>query len=301
MLSIGFIPSLLMKNPSNLHLETDPSAREVCNTQSWEVLQVEHLQNPSGQGSCHFESEHTLFMSLSSRPVHYLQSQDGKTYQGWYRQGDLLITPANTPLWVQWEGYEQCLQIRLATKFLRQVAQETFHQDCDHLQLMPTFQARSPQLEPIALMILAEAQQGPSSSQLYLDSLANILSVNLLRQHATLKPRLPMYEGGLPSRQLQQVLDYIDSHLDQNLKLETLAQLLDMSHFHFSRLFKQSTGSSPHHYLIQQRIERAKQLLKQTDQPIIDIALECGFSSHSHLTKHFRHLTGLTPKVYRAS
>ena len=96
---------------------------------------------------------------------------------------------------------------------------------------------------------------------------------------------MPTYEGGLTPRQLQRVLDYIDTHLDQDLKLENLAQLLDISQFHFSRLFKQSLGSSPYQYLIHQRIERAKLLLKQTDQSIVDIAFDCGFNSHSHLSK----------------
>ncbi|ABW27088.1 AraC transcriptional regulator domain protein [Acaryochloris marina MBIC11017] len=60
-------------------------------------------------------------------------------------------------------------------------------------------------------------------------------------------------------------------------------------------------GLSPFQYLLQQRVERAKQLLKQTDQPIVDIAFECGFSSHSHLSRQFRQVTGMTPKVYRVS
>ncbi|AFY56850.1 transcriptional regulator containing an amidase domain and an AraC-type DNA-binding HTH domain [Rivularia sp. PCC 7116] len=99
--------------------------------------------------------------------------------------------------------------------------------------------------------------------------------------------------------QLQQILDYIDAHLDKDIKLADLARLLDISQFHFSHLFKQSIGMSPYQYLLQQRVERAKLLLKQKDRLIVDIALECGFSSHSHLSRKFRQLTGITPKQYR--
>jgi AraC family transcriptional regulator len=60
-------------------------------------------------------------------------------------------------------------------------------------------------------------------------------------------------------------------------------------------------GTSPYQYLLQQRVEQAKQLLKQTDRSIMDIALECGFNSHSHLSKQFRQLTGVTPKTYRVN
>ncbi|MEO1593102.1 MAG: helix-turn-helix transcriptional regulator, partial [Cyanobacteria bacterium J06632_22] len=80
-----------------------------------------------------------------------------------------------------------------------------------------------------------------------------------------------------------------------------LAQLVGMSQFHFGRLFKQSLNLSPYQYLLRQRVERAKQLLKQTDNPVSEIALECGFNSHSHLGRKFRQLTGVTPKTYRAS
>jgi AraC family transcriptional regulator len=126
--------------------------------------------------------------------------------------------------------------------------------------------------------------------------------VHLLRQYAATKPRLTtFYEGGLPERQLLQVLEYINEHLEQDIKLADLAALLSMSQFHFSHQFKQAIGTTPYQYLLQQRVERAKQLLKQSDQSIMDIAFLCGFNSHSHLSQQFRQLTGMTPKDYRAN
>lgn len=263
-------------------------------------IQVELLQNPAGEGSCHFQNEHTLFISLASRPINYVQIQDGKTHVGLYQRGEILITPANTPLFARWEGEENCLQIRLNTKFIETIARETLEKNPDSLELLPEFQIRNSHIEPIATMLLNEWQQGNFQNRLYLDSLSNILAINLLRHHTTTKPLVPIYQGGLPPRQLSQILDYIDAHLDRNIKLADLAQLLDMSPFHFSRLFKQSIGTSPHQYLSQQRIERAKQLLKNSDRLIIDIALECGFNSHSHLSKQFRQNMGMTPKAYRS-
>jgi AraC family transcriptional regulator len=149
------------------------------------------------------------------------------------------------------------------------------------------------------MLLLTELQQENLGSKLYIESLANVLAIHLLRQYTAAKPNLPIYEGGLPQRQLLQVLEYINDHLSQDIKLADLADLLGMSQFHFSHLFKQALGTSPYQYLLQQRIERAKQLLKQTDLSIMDIALECGFNSHSHLSKQFRQFTAMTPKAYR--
>ncbi|MGK7930621.1 MAG: helix-turn-helix domain-containing protein [Microcystaceae cyanobacterium] len=266
-----------------------------------ENINVERLLNPPGEGNYLSEDNHTLYLSLAPQPLQYLQVQDDLTYQGLYHQGGMLITPVNTPLFVRWEGEEDCLQIQIKRQFLQHIAQETCIQDCDRLKLMPQFQVRDQQLEAIARMLLTEHQQEQPMGQLYLDSLANILAVNLLRYHTIKKPDIPSYQGGLPPRHLKRILDYIDAHLDQEIQLANLAQLLDISQFHFSRLFKQSTGNSPYQYLIQQRIERAKCLLKETDQPIMEIAFDCGFNSHSHLTKRFRQVMGITPKEYRGS
>ncbi|MEM9274610.1 MAG: AraC family transcriptional regulator [Cyanobacteria bacterium P01_F01_bin.143] len=265
----------------------------------WENLLVEQFQPAPGEGTCHSDDEHTIFMSLAARPVRLLHIQDGKTSTGMYGQGDMCITPAKIPIFARWDSDDHYLRMRLKTQFIQNTARETLERDCDCLALIPECQIRNPQIEAIAMMLLAEMQQEQVTNKLYIDSLTNVLAVNLLRNHAASKPRVPIYEGGLPPRQLEQVLDYIDAHLAQNIKLADLARLLDISQFHFSRLFKQSLGTTPHKYLSQQRVERAKQLLSKTDQAIIDIALECGFSSHSHLSKQFRQFTGMTPKAYR--
>ena len=269
--------------------------------QGWENIKLEHLQYPAGEANYCSDAGHTVFISLAPRPIEYVQVQDGKTHTGLYQKGEILITPVNTPLFVRWAGNENCLQIQLTTEFLQRIARETLDRDSDRLELLPGFQIRDAQIESIAMMLFAEWQQESFDNGLYLDSLTNVLAVNLLRHHTASKPQLPIYKGGLPARQLGQVLDYIDAYLDKNIKLADLAQLLNMSPFHFSRLFKQSIGITPHQYLSQQRVERAKELLRKSDRLITDIAFECGFSSHSHLSKQFRQITGITPKAYRLS
>jgi AraC family transcriptional regulator len=282
---------------------TKPTCLPLLSSQSqdWENILVEQFQHPSGEGKTCYSDEHAICLSLATHPVRFLQIKGGKTHTCLYGKGDTSITPAEIPFFARWEGDDHYLNIRIASRFIQQVAREALTMNDDRIELLPEFRTRDPQLEAIGMMLLSELQQGNDGSRLYIESLTNILAVHLIRQYTTKQPQHSVYQGGLPQHQLAKVLDYMHDHLDQDIKLANLAALLDMSQFHFSHLFKQSIGTTPYQYLLQQRIDRAKQLLKQTDQSIIKIAFLCGFNSHSHLSKQFRQLTGTTPKAYRVS
>ncbi|MEG4804744.1 helix-turn-helix domain-containing protein [Microcoleus sp. ARI1-B5] len=270
-------------------------------SQGWEHIWVEQFHEPLGECNCHYSDEHTIYLSLAPRPVRLLVIKGGKTHTGLYAKGDISITPAKMPLFARWDSDDRPMQIKIASRFIESVAREAFDMNPDRLELLPEFRTRDRQIESIGMMLLSELQQENLGQNLYIESLSNILAVHLLRQYFTAKPRLTIYEGGLTERQLLQVLEYINEHLSQDIKLADLAALLGMSQFHFSHMFKVAIGIAPYQYLLQQRVERAKELLKQKERSIMEIALECGFNSHSHLSKHFRQLTGMTPTAYRAN
>ncbi|NET35111.1 MAG: helix-turn-helix transcriptional regulator [Cyanothece sp. SIO1E1] len=124
-------------------------------------------------------------------------------------------------------------------------------------------------------------------------------SISTPLDSTALEANFQAQQSGLPEYILQSTIAYIHEHLDQELRLAGIAKVAGISQYYFARLFKQSTGIAPHQYVIQQRVKRAKQLLEQRGLQIADIALECGFTSQSQLNKHFRVLTGTTPKAYR--
>ncbi|AFY35803.1 response regulator transcription factor [Calothrix sp. PCC 7507] len=105
--------------------------------------------------------------------------------------------------------------------------------------------------------------------------------------------------GGLPPSKLRIILCYIQDNLNQELSLEKLANEVGMTTDYFARLFKLSMRKSVHQYLIQQRVERAKHLLRQSDLTITEIAIECGFANPSHLALHFKRIVGVVPKQFR--
>jgi AraC-like DNA-binding protein len=107
--------------------------------------------------------------------------------------------------------------------------------------------------------------------------------------------------GGLTPRVLQRIFKYIEEHLAENIELAMLANIASLSRWHFAREFKQSAGITPHFYLIQRRLERAQQLLAETDLPLNQIALRSGFSDQSHFSRRFRVHFGVPPNAYRRS
>ena len=101
----------------------------------------------------------------------------------------------------------------------------------------------------------------------------------------------------LSQQELSQVVDYINNNLDKKITLAQLAAVVQLSEFHFGRLFRQTTGIAPHKYHLQCRVERAKQLLLQ-GMAIAQVAQTVGFSSQGHLNYHFKRQVGATPKQF---
>jgi RpiB/LacA/LacB family sugar-phosphate isomerase len=105
--------------------------------------------------------------------------------------------------------------------------------------------------------------------------------------------------GGLPPRRLQRVFSHIKDNIAQDLSVSELAQVVGMSQYYFSKLFKMSTGTTPHQYVMRQRVERAQEYLRETRTPLAEVGTQVGFETQSHFTSVFRRLAGTTPKHYR--
>jgi AraC-like DNA-binding protein len=105
--------------------------------------------------------------------------------------------------------------------------------------------------------------------------------------------------GGLSPALKQRICEYIESHLDEKISLDVLSSMAGLSAYHFARAFRQSLGTPPHGYLLQRRLERVKQMMRDPKLPLSEIALATGFSDQSHLARHFRRLTGISPSLAR--
>ena len=148
-------------------------------------------------------------------------------------------------------------------------------------------------------LFLQEIENGDLGDRLYLESLSSILGIHLLRQYCQVVPKIRRSAAGLAPHKLATVLDYIQARLSQDLSLAAIAAEIGVSRCHFATQFKQAMGLAPHQYVSQQRVEKAKRVLRSQPHSIAEVALECGFSNQSHFTKVFKKQTGTTPKAYR--
>jgi AraC family transcriptional regulator len=171
--------------------------------------------------------------------------------------------------------------------------------DDSNIELRHYINMRDPLMEQFALTLQQEIEEGVALSQTYIDTMTQLLAIHLLRNHCSVRRSIPDIKGKLPSISLQRVLDYINSNLDQSLPLAAMAQLANMSAYHFAKVFRSTVGVAPHQYIITCRMDKAKYLLTTTQWSMMQIALAVGCADSSHFATIFKRMVGVTPSVYR--
>lgn len=263
---------------------------------AWEGISLEHLHFPASDISDVTAMSHHLTLQLGTPKTVELKAS-GKFSRQQMIPGNVCITPAQHLHAIRWQSDMEVLTMTLEPTFIMQALQESVNPD--RVELIMHRGQNDPLIREILLALKVELETGCPSGRLYGEAMGTALAVHLLKTYTTIKSTPFQSEGGLPQHKLTQVLEYIEAHLDQDIRLADLAALTRMSRYHFCRLFKRAIGVTPHQYVLQQRIERAKRLLKQKDLAIADITLMCGFKNQSHLTTLFRKSIGTTPKSFR--
>ena len=150
-----------------------------------------------------------------------------------------------------------------------------------------------------ALKLKAEVGNSDPWGCEYAQALSFVLMHELFRLERTAPAAARPVRGGLPAWQQKRVVEFIEEHLAEDISLAALAELVDLSLYHFARAFKQSFGVPPHRYHMARRMDRARSLLQMPELSVTQIGIQIGFCETSSFTKAFRRFTGLTPTEYR--
>jgi AraC family transcriptional regulator len=223
----------------------------------------------------------------------------GESHTGSAVHGDIDVIPARTD--ARWEIHDQndtALILALPPSLVDTVAEEQGF-DPRRVEIRNRFQIRDAQLENICWALKAEMEANYPSGRLYTDSLAVSVASRLVSTHSSVAQRTIAQSGGLGGRRLKQTLAYIEDNLSEDLSLSRIASISGISPSHFKILFRESAGAPLHQYVVQRRVERAKDLLMQGKLSIAEIALATGFSHQSHLARHMRRSVGLSPRAMK--
>jgi AraC family transcriptional regulator len=273
----------------------------------WSNIQLAHCHQPSLDLPEMVNAQHVIVIPLGHQAVDLEIFWEGRLQTVSYREEDFTsscieVIPADLPLKLRSHTTVRGMELihcYLEPTFLATIAHESVNPD--RVELLLTPKKNDSLLQQLGLALKSSLEIDGIGSNFYADSLATAMAAHLVRHYSTRKHNFQEYENGLSKQKLRQAIDYIQAHLGEDLSLSDIAARLGMSQYYFCHLFKRSTGMSPHQYLMRQRLEQAKHLLKQREQTITWVAIECGFANQSHFAKCFRQYTGMNPKQFRNS
>jgi AraC family transcriptional regulator len=282
-------------SPIELNLQPHQSPIRSSRHLGWNGILVEQYQNLTPtEVELPALSEHLLKVPGA---VESTQHQPDLPQASIVQPDESVFIPAGQPSHWRFQGGANVpLYIYLKPRLISQIAKAI---GMSHRLNLRWFSQPDMRLHQMATLFLSELKSGGIMGRLYVESLTQALVIYLLRHYSSLVQEDRSQNSRLTQSQLQQVIDYIRTHLNYELSLTKLAAVINISPTYFASLFKQTLGISPHQYVIQQRVEQAKLMLAKTDLAIADIALQVGFASQSHLNQQFKRLTGMTPKQAR--
>jgi AraC family transcriptional regulator len=211
-----------------------------------------------------------------------------------YKAGDLALCDRHVGEWVGLMNVSH-LQVGVSDAALLACSDGAYGE----VELRASRKFADPRLSGMVAAVHAEMVAGFPSGRLFLDSVEQAMAVALVNDHAVRHRPLQIYRGGLGSARLRRIKELVHARMEDDLSLDEMAQSVGLSTAHFARMFRKSTGETPHQFVLRQRLERAKAMLRVPDARILDVALACGFKSQQHFAQVFRDLWGISPTEYR--
>ena len=224
---------------------------------------------------------------------------------GAYAYGHMSLIPPGTPIAVAWDSDPKVAHLRFRPTFIEEKLVDELALRPQDARLQPTAHFNDPFILAVAEAMVDELAQECPGQSLFVDGLGLALGVHLLRHYARspdrgrVASRVGRRALAKPSPMVARSLEFMEANLGRDLSLAEIAEAAGQSAYHFVRTFRSVMGTTPYRYVIRRRIERAKTLLRTSDEPVAQIGLACGFASQPHFTTAFKRETGVTPAAYR--
>jgi AraC family transcriptional regulator len=211
-----------------------------------------------------------------------------------YAAGDLGLCDRHIGEWVGFMNVPH-LQLGISDAALMASSDGAYGE----VELRPSFKFANPRLRALVVAAHAEMVAGFPGGRLFLDSVEQAMAVALVKDHAVRHRPIEIYRGGLGAGRLRRIKELVDAKMVDDLSLDEMAQSVGLSTAHFARMFRKSTGKTPHQFVLSQRVERAKAMLRAPDARVLDVAVACGFKTQQHFAQVFRDVCSVSPTEYR--
>jgi AraC family transcriptional regulator len=282
--------------PTTAELYGQP-ALETSAPHAWPGLQVERYQLEATELPAHFHAQHLLILHQGSQPVRSSRRHGSQVEEGVFSYGEAGLYPGGDYGPLAWDGPADVIHVHLDAPALETRARQGM--DLAYFALRDRFQFEDALLLQLGRQLLTAADAAHGLGRLYAESLANTLSYHLIEHHATYERRVANSGPRLPAAVLARIDAYLEAHAEQLITLEALAELANLSVFHFARRFKLTTGRPPYQYVLDCKIRRARQLLAADSQPVAAISDALGFASPAHFAAAFKRATGQSPRQFQ--
>jgi AraC family transcriptional regulator len=224
---------------------------------------------------------------------------DGRWSKRLCPPGSVSLLERAQPSHWRWLPDVEASHLYLSRGLMVEIANEVMKRPVDNVAVLDIIDCQDPVLVEGLQRIEREVEQPASGGGLYIDFMARLITIHLLRHYSQISFSPVRLHGKLTERQRHLVADFIDVHLHEALDLKTLARLVNLGACTFSRHFRETFGMAPYAYVQEQRLERAKRLIKDRAMPLAQIAASCGFADQSHLTRQFSRRFGATPGKFQ--
>lgn len=272
----------------------------LCRSQGapWTEIVIEEYQSPADvEHRDVAPAQHHLLLH-EDEPARMELKLDGAWRQFEVRRGQFILCPAQMPMSVRCRHSGRFLGVALDAAAVRCAGVE-WGSGGSVRSLSPRLPFEDPFLTALLGCLREEIRRGYPGGRMYGEALTAALVAHLLRREPGGFPPTNGGPRGLSRPQLRRLDAFMREHLAEDISVKALAELAGLSPFHFVRVFKQTTGLTPHRYLLERRLERARELLRCRSLALAEVAITAGFCDQSHFTLHFKRAYGLTPGEFR--
>ena len=278
---------------------TAPKAALPAQEHGWQKIQLQRFQVPFHDRHLAEAQTHRITLHLAGGPVLIERTKAGHHDRRWSKAGCSNLIPAGAPVTRSCKGIADFLALDLSVDLVNEIAAESFRSGEASALLVESIAAEDATIGHLGHLLLAETTVTTMGRGLYTDSLACALATHLLRHYSASSPQAKTTSGCMIGWRLRRVVDYMHSHLDEDLALAQLAKVTGLGSVQFARTFREATGETPYKYLTRLRVDLARHLLEHTIMPVSDIGVRCGYEQPNHFATMFRKATGTSPRSYR--